>query len=456
MYNLTPFQRMWFQAGCCNMSESTSTPIRITYRQQYRRCGKAGCSRCTSGQPGHGPYWYAFWREGGRLRSRYLGKEAPAGTDADATDMPEPVAPMERAVPAGALRVRTLGAFAVWQGEAAIPPEAWTSHRAAALFKCLLGALRHRLPREQASELLWPEAEPEAGATNLRTTIHRLRRVLDGPGAAVSYLRSEGELLVLAPTDDDPPDDDWLDATTFARAASAALAGQDATACRAALARYGGDYLPDDPYEAWAAQPREALRRQYLDLLRHQAHLSAAQGKLEEAEACLRQVLAALEAIEAVCDTQGDLPLDMLEGIESLLDKNLLRRDEGVGGKPRFGMLETIHEYARERLEASGERERLRQQHATYYLALAEAAEAELTGPESAAWLARLEAEHDNLRAVLGWARERGDEELGLRLAGVLVAGVLGGVWWEARDYLSQGRRWLEALLARELTVSNL
>src|SRR5205085_2494247 len=55
---------------------------------------------------------------------------------------------------------------------------------------------------------------------------------------------------------------------------------------------------------------------------------------------------------------------------------------------------------------------------------------------------------HDNLRAVLGWARERGDEELGLRLAGVLVAGVLGGVWWEARDYLSQGRRWLEALLA--------
>ena len=149
-----------------------------------------------------------------------------------------------------------------------------------------------------------------------------------------------------------------------------------------------------------------------------------------------------------MCDTQGDLPLDMLDGIESLLDKNLLRRDEGAGGEPRFGMLETIHEYARERLEASGERERLRQQHATYYLALAEAAEAELTGPESAAWLARLEAEHDNLRAVLGWARERGDEELGLRLAGVLVAGVLGGVWWEARDYLSQGRRWLEALLA--------
>jgi poly(hydroxyalkanoate) depolymerase family esterase len=149
---------------------------------------------------------------------------------------------------------------------------------------------------------------------------------------------------------------------------------------------------------------------------------------------------AALEAIEAVCDPQGDLPLDTLDGIESLLDKNLLRRDEGVGGEPRFGMLETIHEYARERLEASGERERLRQQHATYYLALAEATEAAVTEPEGAAWLARLEAERDNLRAVLGWARERGDEELGLRLAGVLCRP--GGC-------ICEGRRWLEALLAK-------
>src|SRR5947207_2740510 len=102
--------------------------------------------------------------------------------------------------------------------------------------RCLLGASRHRLPREQAIEWLWPEAEPEAGAANLRTTIHRLRRVLDGPGATVSYLRSEGGLLVLAPAGAAEPLEEWLDATTFARAARAALAGHDAAACRAALA----------------------------------------------------------------------------------------------------------------------------------------------------------------------------------------------------------------------------
>ena len=268
-------------------SPDVPTGVRVTYRQQYRRCGKAGCAHCAPGHPGHGPYWYAFWRDGGQPRSRYLGKQAPALC----------------AAPVAALRVQTLGGFAVWQGEAAIPPEAWTSHRAAALFKCLLGAPRHRLPREQASELLWPEAEPEAGATNLRTTIHRLRRVLDGPGAAVSYLRSEGELLVLAPAGDAEPVEEWLDATTFARMARAALAGQDAAACRAALALYGGEYLPDDPYEAWAAEPREALRRQYLDLLLHLPHLSGAQGELEEAETCLRQVLAAEPGHEAAAGT---------------------------------------------------------------------------------------------------------------------------------------------------------
>jgi len=55
------------------------THVRVTYSQQYRRCGKAGCSPCATGAPGHGPYWYAFWRDGGVRHSRYLGKQAPAG-----------------------------------------------------------------------------------------------------------------------------------------------------------------------------------------------------------------------------------------------------------------------------------------------------------------------------------------------------------------------------------------
>ena len=79
-----------------------------------------------------------------------------------------------------------------------------------------------------------------------------------------------------------------------------------------------------------------------------------------------------LEAIEAVCDARGDLPMDALESVSSLLDKSLLRQEEGPEGEPRFMMLETIHEYARERLEASGEAEETRRLHAEYFLALAE------------------------------------------------------------------------------------
>jgi predicted ATPase/DNA-binding SARP family transcriptional activator len=174
---------------------------------------------------------------------------------------------------------------------------------AAALFKCLLDARGYRLPRELLSEALWPEAAPQAGATNLRTTLHRLRQILDEPGSTVTYLRTEGELLVLAPAGPDAPPRDWLDAAAFARAAQTALGGQDVAACRAALALYGGDYLPDDLYAAWAEQPRAALRQQYLDVLLHLATLSAARGQMEEAEDCLRQLLAVEPSHEGAAAT---------------------------------------------------------------------------------------------------------------------------------------------------------
>src|SRR5215216_6020701 len=113
-----------------------------------------------------------------------------------------------------------------------------------------------------------------------------------------------------------------------------------------------------------------------------------------------------LEGIEAVCDPQGDLPSDALEGVSSLLDKSLLRQEEGQGAEPRLMMLETIREFALEKFEESDDTETIKRAHAEYFLALAEHAEPKLWGQEDAAWLDRLEREHDNMRAALSRALE--------------------------------------------------
>jgi predicted ATPase/DNA-binding SARP family transcriptional activator/DNA-binding CsgD family transcriptional regulator/Tfp pilus assembly protein PilF len=169
---------------------------------------------------------------------------------------------------------------------------------------------------------------------------------------------------------------------------------------------------------------------------------------LDEGEQVLFARLAAfsggrtLEAIEAVCDTDGDLPVDAFEGVSSLLDKSLLGQDEGTNGEPRFVMLETIHEFAREKLEESGEAEEIKRLHAEYFLTLAEEAYPESKGPDQLEWLERLEAEHDNMRAALSWALERKEAEVALRLGGALWR------FWATRDYQSEGRRWFEEALA--------
>ena len=107
-----------------------------------------------------------------------------------------------------------------------------------------------------------------------------------------------------------------------------------------------------------------------------------------------------LEAIESVCNPENDLPV--LETVESLVDKSLVNETE-THGEPRFAMLETIRDYAGERLVAAGEDERVRDRHLGYFVALAEELEPKLMGAEQAVWLLRLEAEHENLRAALEW-----------------------------------------------------
>src|SRR5437762_12915767 len=115
-------------------------------------------------------------------------------------------------------------------------------------------------------------------------------------------------------------------------------------------------------------------------------------------------------------------------------------------------MLATIREYGMEVLGCSGGTVNIRQAHAEYYLRLAEQAELELGGPQQAAWLERLEREHDNLRAALSWSLEQaGDEEAGQRREIALRFGGALEKFWEVHGYWSEGRTLLErALAARE------
>ncbi len=169
----------------------------------------------------------------------------------------------------------------------------------------------------------------------------------------------------------------------------------------------------------------------------------------------------------------------ILDGLAALVDKSLLRQEQGSDGAPRFVMLETLREYALERLEASGEAGMLKQRHAKYFLAFAEESHRGLVSSEQLSWLARLEADLDNLRAALTWSLEsepivrdplsaaesrqptgdRGAQpecvpgppttdhrlrtEIGLRLAGAL--------WrcWHFMANISEGRGWLATALTR-------
>ncbi|HEX8221879.1 MAG TPA: tetratricopeptide repeat protein, partial [Chloroflexia bacterium] len=149
-----------------------------------------------------------------------------------------------------------------------------------------------------------------------------------------------------------------------------------------------------------------------------------------------------LSAVEAVCNAEGDLPVDVLDGLASLLDKSLVRQYEGPHGDTRFTMLETIREYAREQLDALGDCEMTERMHAEYYLALAEAAEPQLIGAEQTLWLDNLETDHDNLRAVLRWATERGEAEFAARLGATLWQ------FWFRRGYYGEGREWMQKVLS--------
>ena len=155
-----------------------------------------------------------------------------------------------------------------------------------------------------------------------------------------------------------------------------------------------------------------------------------------------------LEAVEAVCvfPAAGTLSEadEILDQLAQLLDKSLVQGQQGTGGEPRFTMLETIHEYAQERLVASGEAATVQRRHADYFLRVALEAAPYMFSPEREVWMERLDREEANLRAALAWSKaDKGAVQTGLRLAGSLA------YYWFLRGSVREGRTWLEGMLER-------
>jgi predicted ATPase/class 3 adenylate cyclase/DNA-binding XRE family transcriptional regulator/Tfp pilus assembly protein PilF len=150
-----------------------------------------------------------------------------------------------------------------------------------------------------------------------------------------------------------------------------------------------------------------------------------------------------LEAAESACGGEGIEKREILDLLIQLVNKSLILAEPKQGQETRYRMLETIRQYAQEKLWVAGEGELMRQRHLAFFVDLAERAEPNLRAFDMVMWLHRLETEHDNIRVALEWAQES-DVEAQLRLAGAL--------WWfwHIRDHKSEGVEWLERALSIE------
>jgi len=201
----------------------------------------------------------------------------------------------------------------------------------------------------------------------------------------------------------------------------------------------------DDRFRLLTSGSRTALLRQ--QTLR--GAMDWSYGLLEEREKTFLRRLSVfaggftLDAAEKICAGKEVDKGDILDLLTSLVDKSLVGFS-GQDGQERYRLLETIRQYARDRLLESGETEEVRRRHRDWYMVLAEQAAPELHGPRQQLWLGRLEAEHDNLRAALEWSEaEKDGAEAGLRLAGAVQR------FWFMHGHWSEGRRWLEGALER-------
>ncbi len=155
-----------------------------------------------------------------------------------------------------------------------------------------------------------------------------------------------------------------------------------------------------------------------------------------------------LEAAEEVCSDGGVEELEVLDTLTQLAFKSLILVGEH-SGSVRYRFLETVRQYARDRLGESDEEAVVRRRHRDWYLAFAERAEQELAGPRQASWFDTVEAEHDNLRAALEWTLQSGEPEAALRLATAVRE------FWFVRGYMAEGRTWLERALEQSDDVAS-
>ena len=211
--------------------------------------------------------------------------------------------------------VRLLGGFAVQVDDRTVGADAFARRGAARLVQLLALAPGRRIHREQVMDALWPEAEPYVAANKLHKAAHYARRTTGVPDAVV--LRNEAVALF-------PGRDLTVDVAAFEEVARAALASGDRTAAESALALYDGDLLPDEPYAAWAFQPRQRvalLRRELLRATGRWAELVGLDATDEQAHLGLAQ------AMLAAGDRPGALrQLDLLEQV--------LRDELGIGLSP--------------------------------------------------------------------------------------------------------------------------
>jgi predicted ATPase/class 3 adenylate cyclase len=214
--------------------------------------------------------------------------------------------------------------------------------------------------------------------------------------------------------------------------------------------------------ELLSGGPRDAPRRHQT----LQAAINWSYELLDETEQALFRQLSVFyggfnfEAVEAICSpATGETPSSLsgvqtfkvMDAIASLLDKSLLQQDAGLEGKARFSLLQTIQEFAKDKLIESSQEESIRERHAGFFLTLALDAKPKLQGPEQELWLDLLESEHNNLRAALNWYIERakGEDELGTSAAksALQMAGSL-YIFWDTYGYVTEGRRWTQRALA--------